>query len=54
VTRPADCNPGLIYAARSALELLDTYGPDDEQDDPDFVAVRARLRQALDAEAGHV
>jgi hypothetical protein len=40
----------LAAAACAALELLDSYGRDDEQDDDGFVAVRTRLRQALGAE----
>jgi hypothetical protein len=41
----------LITAARAALELLDSYGPDDEQDDDAFVTVRTKLRKALGDEA---
>lgn len=37
----------VLGAARDALVLLDSYGPDDEQEDDDFVSVRARLRAAL-------
>jgi hypothetical protein len=47
-------DPGaLLAAAEAALALLDSYGPDDEQDDADFVAVRARLRAVVEAEIFH-
>lgn len=42
----------LIARSRAALDLLDSYGPDDEQDDDEFVRVRAELRQALEPSDG--
>jgi hypothetical protein len=40
----------LRAAAEAALQLLETYGPDDDQEDEEFVAVRADLRAALKTE----
>ncbi len=39
----------LARAAADTLALLDSYGPDEDQDDDVFVATRAALRTALDA-----
>jgi hypothetical protein len=45
-------NAALEDAARAALDLLDSYGPDDDQDDDHFVSVRAALRAALEPADG--
>lgn len=43
----------LIAAARAVLKLLDSFGPDHEQDDDEFISARAELRAAIeDAEGG--
>lgn len=39
----------LLNAARGALRLLDSYGPDEHQEDQEFVSTRAALRRALSA-----
>lgn len=37
----------LATAARDVLEVLESYGPDDQQDDEAFVYVRTNLRAAI-------
>lgn len=40
----------LVDAATAALRILDSYGPDNEQNDPPLVAARSRLRDAIAGE----
>lgn len=43
----------LRAAALAALRLLDSYGPDEQLEDDDFVAIRSQLRAAVEPESAN-